>query len=175
MRRSSLSINNIKQNDYVQWSTLAPYEVDADGFVTAMLVYDGTSLTLSAYLRAEGAGDGSQESDWVLVEELTYVPGGSDCMGFMMYVYYVDTVNVIVKDAKLYKGKLFASEEPTTPPTEEPTAAPATKPATQPTTAPTEAPEAETAPEFPWGVVIGIAAAVVVIGIVVVIILKKKK
>lgn len=180
-RRSSLSINNMKQNEYVMWSTLRAYEVDEDGFITAMLVYEGATLTLTAYIRAEGAGDGSKESDWVKVEELIYVPG-DDCMGFFIYAYYVDIVNVTVKDAKLYKGKIFASDEPVVEPTEEPTEAPTTKPTsapatqpTTPTTATTEAPEAEAAGEFPVGAVIGIVAAVVVVAVVVVILLKKKK
>ena len=178
MRRSSLSINNQKQADYVQWNTLPAYEVDSDGYVTAMLVYEGSSLLMTAYIRAEGAGDGSKESDWVKVEELTYVPS-DDCMGFFMYSYYVTDVNVTIKDAKLYKGKIFAEEEPVKPtePATEPSEEPTEKPTTKPTTKPTEAPAAatETPSEFPWGIVIGIAAAVVVAVVVVVIVLKKKK
>ena len=178
MRRSSLSINNMKQADYVQWNTLDAYEVDADGYATAMLVYEGSSLTLTAYIRADGAGDGSLLSDWIKVEELTYVPA-DDCMGFFMYSYYVTDVNVTVKDAKLYKGKIFseAKPEPETQPTEEPTAAPTTAPTTKPTTAPTEAPAADAAAtsDFPIGIVIGIVAAVAVAAVVVIIILKKKK
>ncbi|MBE6960067.1 MAG: hypothetical protein E7448_05020 [Ruminococcaceae bacterium] len=176
MRRSSLSINNQKQADYVQWNTLPAYEVDADGYVTAMLVYEGSSLLMTAYIRAEGAGDGSKESDWIKVEELTYVPS-EDCMGFFIYSYYVTDVNVTVKDAKLYKGKIFAEEKPVQPtePETEPSEEPTTKPTTKPTTAPTEAPASDSASEFPIGIVIGIAAALIVAVVVVVIVLKKKK
>lgn len=181
MRRSSLSINNMKQADYVQWNTLDAYEVDADGYVTAMLVYEGSSLTLTAYIRADGAGDGSLLSDWIKVEELTYVPA-DDCMGFFMYSYYVTDVNVTVKDAKLYKGKIFSEAkpepetQPTEAPTEEPSEEPTAKPTSKPASSATEAPAAEDASsEFPIGIVIGIVAAVAVAAVVVVIVLKKKK
>ena len=169
MRRTSLSINNVKQADYVMWNTLPAYEIDADGFVTVMLVYEGSSLTLTAYIRAEGAGNGSKESDWVKLESLTYVPG-DDCMGLMLYAYYVNSVDAVVKDANLYKGKIFTKDEPVVQPTEKPT----TKPTTAPTEAPAETP-VENPAQFPWGIVIGIAAAVIVAAVVVVIVLKKKK
>lgn len=171
MRRSSISINNQKQNGYTQWDTLDAYEIDDDGFVTAMLVYDGPTMTMTAYLRADGAGDGSKESDWVLVEEMFYVPS-SDCMGILFYTYYIQDVNVTVKDVCIYKGLLYTPEEPVAPPTEAPT----TKPTTKPTEKPAASEPAAAAPsEFPWGVVIGIAAAVVVATVVVILVLKKKK
>ena len=151
MRRSSLSINNQKQADYIMWNTLPAYEVDEDGFITVMLVYEGPAITMTAYIRAEGAGDGSKESDWIKVEDLVFIPGGEDLMGFMIYTYYVETVNVTVKDAKLYKGKIFEADEPVVEPTEEPTEAATTKP-TSAATKPTEAPatEALTSPGASW-------------------------
>lgn len=171
MRRSSLSINNMKQAEYVQWNTLDAYQVDADGFVTAMLVYEGSAMTMTAYILAEGAGDGSKESDWIKVEALTYVPA-DDCMGFMMYAYYINTVDVTVKNVNLYKGKIFTMDAPPeTEPTEEPTVT------TRPTAKPTQPADGEPAADFPIGLVIGIAAAVVVavVVVVVIIVIKKKK
>lgn len=173
MRRSALSINNSKQADYTMWETLPAYEVDTDGFVTTMLVYEGSALSLTAYIRAEGAGDGSKASDWVKVEELIYVPG-EDCMGFLVYAYYIQDVDAEIKDVNIYKGKIFAPDAPPATEPTEPESEPTTAPTQAPTQAPTEAPT-ETPAEFPWGVVIGIAAAVVVIAVVVVIIIKKKK
>jgi hypothetical protein len=177
MRRSSLSINNMKQAEYVQWNTLDAYQVDADGFVTAMLVYEGSAMTMTAYILAEGAGDGSKESDWIKVEQLTYVPA-DDRMGFMMYAYYINTVDVTVKNVNLYKGKIFTMDAPPeTEPTEEPTVTtrPTAKPTTKPTTSPNEAPVNEPSSQLPIGLIIGIAAAVVVAVVVVIIVLKKKK
>lgn len=147
MRRTSLSINNMKQkasnkpDDYIWWNTLPDYEIDEDGFISVMLVYDGPSYTISAYIAAAGAGDGSNGSDWINVENLDYSPSaiGADAIGFMMYAYYVETVDVTVKDAKLYKGKIFTGdpilgEEPDVTEPTYPTTSPTTSPTTKPTT-----------------------------------------
>lgn len=173
MRRSSLSINSTKQADYVMWNTLPAYEVDADGYVTAMLVYEGSALNLSAYIRAEGAGDGTKASDWIKLEDLIYVPS-DDCMGFLVYTYYIKSVDAVIKDVNIYKGMIFNSDAPPATEPTEPETKPTTAPTQAPTQAPTEAPE-ESPAEFPWGLVIGIAAAVVVIAVVAVIVIKKKK
>ncbi|MBE6976655.1 MAG: hypothetical protein E7439_05615 [Ruminococcaceae bacterium] len=173
-RRSSLSINNQKQNGYTMWNTLDAYEVDSEGFVSVMLVYDGAALNMSAYLRAEGAGDGSKQSDWVKVEDLVYVPA-DDCMGFMIYAYYIQEVNATVKDVNIYKGLIYepAEEEPpATEPTEKPTENPTVKPTTAPTTEASDK-TGQSSESFPWGIVIGVVAAG--IGVVVVILVLKNK
>lgn len=79
-------------------------------------------------------------------------------------------------DASLYSttGAPSIPTEPETEPTEKPTTKPTTQ-STTPSTQPTTAPSNETPAEFPWGVVIGIAAAVVVAVAVVVVILALKK
>ena len=114
MRRTSLSINNGKLADYVMWNTLPAYEIDSDGYSTIMLVYDGGNAKVYAYLRAQGAGDGSKESDWIKLEEckLKVDDNWQDTygnMGVFVYSYYVDSVDAIVKDAKIYKGNLIGS------------------------------------------------------------------
>lgn len=185
MRRGVLQLNNAKLNGaaYTMYDTLLDsYEVDEDGFITAMLVFDGPTMTYSAYLRTANAGDGSAASDWVKVTQDVYVPT-QDCMGFIVYSYYIKTVHATIKDVNIYKGKLFA--EPvapeTEPPTEEPTTAPTTEPTTAPTTAPTKATEPadndaqKEAPSSPAGIIIGAAVAVVIVAAVVIVIIKKKK
>ena len=177
MRRSALSFNNTKISSYVMWNTLPAYEVDAEGFVTAMITFDGPSMMMTAYLKAENAGDGSAASDWVKVEEQVLVPTNSDCMGFVVYAYYITDVDSVIKDVNIYKGKIFA--EPVVPETEPPTEAPTTAPTTEPTQAPTQAtdPSDNNAqePGSPVGIIIGIVAAVVVVAAVVIVIIKKKK
>lgn len=114
MRRTSLSINNGKLANYVMWNTLPAYEIDSEGYSTIMLVYDCNNAKVLAYVRAQGAGDGSKETDWIKLEECVLKQNDSftdtfGCMGVFVYAYYLDAVDAIVKDAKIYKGNLIGS------------------------------------------------------------------
>ena len=132
-RRTALSIINSKLNDYTMWSTLPAYEIDADGYVTIMLVYDGPNATITAYVRAQGAGDGSKEADWIKLDS-TPMKQNDDkddryaTLGVFYYSYYITSVDAVVKDAKIYKGNLIGSTlsvSPVTPNTPNVTETPA--------------------------------------------------
>jgi len=187
MRRGVLQLNASKYNgaSYTQYTTLKDaYEVDKDGYLTAMLVFDGPTMSYTAYLRTEGAGDGSAASDWVKIAEDVYVPT-NDCLGFVVYSYYITTVHATIKDVNIYKGKLFS--EPVVPETEPPTEAPTTAPTQKPTQAPTQEATKETVQNsaedngsegnssFVKSFLIGFAAVLVIAVPVVILVLRPKK
>ncbi len=169
----------IAEKSYTFFSTLsAKYDIDADGYMTIMTVFNGPEEKFSAYLLVEGATDYNKAESWVMVDKVTYVGGGDDCMGFALYTYRSAQTNATIRDVSIYKGMLFdpdAAVEPTEP-TQAPTD-PTQAPTAQPT--PTEKPDEPAEPAeqsgAPIGLIIGIVAGVAVIAAVVIIVLKKKK
>ena len=103
-RRSALSNASNKLGEYVMWNNIGDYAVDADGFVTIKIVYDGTTSQFQSAILAANAGDGSKESDWIYLETQKMVLDDTDdAMGFMVYSYY-NVVDTTIKDVQLYKG-----------------------------------------------------------------------
>ncbi len=131
MRRSSLSKGGTKiakadGTEYIMWDTIGKFAVDADGFVTCMVEYDADNKEMSSYVMAEGAGDGTKESDWIKLETQNMQTNMvDDYIGLKLYVCYT-VVDSDLKDVQLYKGFRFEHSVETEP---EETKPAATKPA----------------------------------------------
>jgi len=152
-QRSSLSYDSgklastitTKTDNYVYTKDF-DYDVNKDGFVTMMIVFDGVTAEFQCYMLAKGATDITKESSWILVEENTMAnavlnPGQVDNMCFWTYAYYNPEVDTTIRNAKIYKDRLWAKDEVTT-------AAPTTAPTTTApvTTAPVTTAPVTTAP-----------------------------
>ena len=194
MRRGVLQAGSEKINsaEYTMFSDLSKnINIDQDGFVTCMVIFDGKNAAISAYILAEGATDLSSPDSWLHVATQLMIPT-SGTMGFGLYSYYAKNVNATIKNVNYYKGTLAdvssdngEATEPTEPATEatEPTAEPTEAPTTKPTTKPTQPQPTETQPAEQQNqdggdnsvVWIVIAAVVVVAGAVVAFVLLKKK
>ncbi len=152
MRRSSLSKGGNKivkadGTDYIMWDSIGKFAVDADGFVTCMVEYDATNKEMSSYVMAEGAGDGTKESDWIKLETQTMQTNMvDDAIGLKLYICYT-VVDTDLKDVQLYKGFRFEHPVETEPVETKPAA---TKPAAT-TPVETSAAPAETEPAAQGG------------------------
>ena len=145
--QKSTSYKFINQNE----ETRVDYALTDDGFMTMMVVYDGTDYSFKSYVLASFMGSGNMEEDWIPLQ--TYDMGeaviwGNDVFGFYTYAFYAQ-IETVVRDVKVYKGTPYASpeDEPTIPvvtvPETEPVTEPTTEPVTEPTTEPTTEPVTE--------------------------------
>ena len=109
-RRSAISVADQKQAEYVMWNTIGEYAIDEEGFVTAMLEFDGINGEVRSFVLAANAGDGSASSDWINIETRRMaIDDNPDAMGFMVYSFY-NAVDTTIKDVALYKGAIYESE-----------------------------------------------------------------
>ena len=180
-RRGVLQQGSAKIADraYTGFNTLSgKYDIDDQGYMTIMTVFDSREQTFYAYLLAEGATDYTQEASWIEVTHVRYSPG-EDCMGFALYTYRPLKIDATIRDVNIYKGMLFKdpfdANEPTEAPTEAPTtpAKPTVGAPTVDNTPSTETPAQNNDPMV--GIIIGVVAGVAVIAAVVIVVLKKKK
>ena len=120
-RRLSLSLKSDKivksdGSTYIMMDTLGKYAVDADGFITLMIEFNGPESNFTSFILAEGAGDGTKESDWIKIEtQKMTLNKVADAMGFMVYICYT-VVNTTIKDVEIYKGTKIDYPEPETEP-----------------------------------------------------------
>lgn len=128
MRRGVLQAGSTKINDasYTYFNTLSKnVNVDKDGYVTCMVVFDGKNAAISAYVLAEGATDQNKAESWILVATQVMIPTDG-CMGFGLYTYYPKNIDATIKNVKFYKGMLtsnpLADEEANQPTPPAPTA-----------------------------------------------------
>ena len=128
MRRGVLQAGSAKINDspYTYYDNLSKkVNVDQDGYLTCMVVFDGKNAALSAYVLAEGATDHNNAESWLLVATQVMVPTDG-CMGFGLYTYYPKNIDATIKNVNIYKGMLtsnpLADEEATQPEPPAPTA-----------------------------------------------------
>ena len=181
-RRGVLQQGSAKIADraYTNFVTLnAKYDIDSNGYMTILTVFNSIEQKFYAYLLAEGATDYTKEASWILVTSVAYA-AGDDVMGFGLYTYRPTKTDATIRDVNIYKGTLFGNpfgEDTTETPTEGATEAPTT-PAAPTVGAPavgdnsnTEAP----ADNSMIGIIIGVVAGVAVIAAVVIVVLKKKK
>ena len=98
MRRSVLSWggNSSKLADYVMWEdTLNAYAVDPDGFMDVLVVFDGPTKMITAYVL-------DQAGVWQIIQQVEKLEkAGNIC--FASYAYY-NTVNTTITDVRVYKG-----------------------------------------------------------------------
>ena len=180
-RRGVLQQGSIKIADkaYTSFATLpGKYDIDSDGYMTILTVFNSIEQKFYAYLLAEGATDYTNEASWIPVTNVAYA-AGDDCMGFALYTYRPTKTDTTIRDVNIYKGTLFGnpfgSSDATEAPTEKPTDPP------KPTVgAPTvgndsndETPAENNDPMV--GIIIGVVAGVAVIAAVIIVVLKKKK
>lgn len=113
-RRTALSNGSSKLGDYKIWATLKKnYEVDADGFVTMLLEFNGPKKNLTSYILAD---DGSikNKSDWIKLESKSMTLNAKDDnLGVMFYAYY-NVIDTTVKEVSFYKETVY--EIPVTTP-----------------------------------------------------------
>ena len=98
MRRSVISWggNGSKLADYVMWEdTLNAYAVDADGFMDVLVVFDGPTKMITAYVL-------DQAGVWQIIQQVEKLEkAGNIC--FASYAYY-NTVNTTITNVRVYKG-----------------------------------------------------------------------
>ena len=98
MRRSALSTGGqgAKIGDYVKWQdSLNAYAVDADGFMDMLLVFDGPTKMITAYVL-------DQAGVWQFIEHQEKLEeAGNIC--FASYAYY-NNVNTTITNVRVYKG-----------------------------------------------------------------------
>lgn len=180
-RRGVLQQGSIKIADraYTNFVNLpAKYDIDSNGYMTIMTVFNSKEEMFYAYLLKEGATDYTKEESWIEVTSVGYA-AGDDCMGFALYTYRPTKTDATIRDVSIYKGMLFkdpfGGNNATEAPTEKPTDPP--KPTVgNPTVGDkpsTETPAEDNDPMV--GIIIGVVAGVAVIAAVVIVVLKKKK
>ena len=130
------------KNGYKFTKDLPAYDVDDDGYVTALVVFNGKTGKFANYMLKDGATDLKAEASWIKFDERSMYSAlnGTDknYMCFWTYTYY-NTIDTVIKDVQYYKDALWAdpnavvvtppaSNNTTTAPTT--TAPTTTKPAT---------------------------------------------
>ena len=122
-QRTALSEGNTKLGEtesakgYVYTKNKDAIAVDADGFVTALIVYNGTTCTFANYYLAEGATDLKSEASWIKFDErmmynalLDTVNGPTEYMCFWTYAYY-NTIDTTIKQVEYYKDYIWADPD----------------------------------------------------------------
>ena len=124
-QRTALSngITKIGQSEsaqgYVYTKDMSAIDVDADGYVTALVVYDGTTGIFANYYLAEGKTDLKDENSWIKFDErwMYNALNGTDknYMCFWTYAFY-NVVDTTIKDVQYYKEFLWSkSSTPSNP------------------------------------------------------------
>ncbi len=80
-------------------------DVDAEGFMTVMVAYNGITGKIKAYVLSED-GDVRTESDWMEVWQVNGAPGK---LAFMVYADKT-AVDTTIKDARIYKGSGYGDD-----------------------------------------------------------------
>ena len=104
--RAAISYANAKinasPNDYVYFTNIDDFSIDADGFVTMMNDFDGTTFT--TYILKAGATADLNTDNYIELQSTTMTLNKvKNSMGFMVYCYY-QAINTTIKDVKIYKG-----------------------------------------------------------------------
>ena len=109
--RAALSKGPTKSLSYIEFSTIAAYDVDSDGFVTMINDFDGATYT--SYILKDGA-EATLDADmtnWIKLQELTMTLDTSNSMCFVAYCYRT-LIDTTIKDVKFYKGLNAEAETP---------------------------------------------------------------
>ena len=116
-QRTALSDGVTKINGYVyvNTNTNPAIATDSDGYVTALVVYDGTTCTFSNYYLAAGATDLKDENSWIKLEERDMPKAlngtNTNYMCFWTYAFY-NTIDTTIKDVRYYKEFLWSEVPP---------------------------------------------------------------
>ena len=108
--RAAISFANTKQLDYVLYSGIDAYDVDADGFVTMVNDFDGTTYT--TYILKDGAEAtiDAEMTNWIKLQTLEMELTDKANIFFGVYCFY-NVINTTIKDVKIYKGLNGAAAE----------------------------------------------------------------
>ena len=108
-QRAALSNGTGKIGSYVMVNTKDAIAVDVDGFVTALVVYDGTTKTFANYYLKAGATELDNESSWIKFEDqpmAAALGGNKNYMCFWTYTFYA-CIDTTIKDVQYYKEFLW--------------------------------------------------------------------
>ena len=110
-QRAALSEGIMKIEGYVMVKEKPAIAVDSDGFITALVVYDGTTCKFSNYYLAAGATDLKDEASWIKFEEQwmnnAILPGDpTNYMCFWTYTFY-NTIDTTIKNVQYYKDYIW--------------------------------------------------------------------
>ena len=109
-QRTALSNGTGKVGSYVMVNTKDDIAVDTDGYVTALVVYDGTTKTFANYYLKAGATDLTDEDSWIKFDEqsMTAALNGTDAnyMCFWTYTFY-KCIDTTIKNVQFYKETLW--------------------------------------------------------------------
>lgn len=83
--------------------------VDSDGFLTMMNVYEGASDKAHTYVLKKN-GDPTKEDDWIYMQWANLGLKETNYLGFLVYVNS-NSVDVTIKDARIYKGLGYPKTE----------------------------------------------------------------
>lgn len=95
---------------FVQASKLKKeMDVDSEGFLTMMTVYEGAADKYHNYVLVKG-GDPTKEADWIYVQWANLGLKAQNHLGFYIFVNSTE-VDVTIKDARIYKGLGYPKTE----------------------------------------------------------------
>ncbi len=83
-------------------------DVDADGFMTMMIVYEGASDKYHTYALSKG-GDVTKTDDWIYMQWANLGLKPTNYLGFLVYVNS-NAVDTTIKDARIYKGLGYGTD-----------------------------------------------------------------
>ncbi len=84
-------------------------DVDSEGFLTMMNVYEGATDKYHTYALKKN-GDLTKSEDWIYMQWANLGLKETNYLGFLVYVNS-DSVDVTIKDARIYKGLKYPSTE----------------------------------------------------------------
>ena len=98
-------------NGYKYIKDYPAYDVDDDGFMTVLVVYDGTTWKFSNYILADGATDLKDQSSWIKMDERWMYDAldgtNTNYMCFWVYNHY-NTIDTTIKNVQYYKDYLWS-------------------------------------------------------------------
>lgn len=84
------------------------FDVDSEGFMTMMVVYEGASDKYHSYALTKG-GDVNDKDDWIYMQWANLGLQPTNYLGFVVYVHSAAT-DVTIKDARIYKGLGYGTD-----------------------------------------------------------------